>query len=179
MSAICPWPGLPPVLSERDGRLYSKLWVSSHDISFARYCAGVLLKKGWHAHPWERRGTIYQQQAAFTTALVTAYGRPFTHSKGWPDLPKRLIKYSEEEKALHQRLLVLRHGVYAHSDSSNYAIQPTGPATRYGRYAIMIQEPSLRLTAEETALFQIMSEKLLRSIWGAMDLLLQKAGLID
>lgn len=68
-------------LNDRDARLYSKLFVSRMDIEFARYCASVLLKKGWHFQPWERRGTVYQQQAVFTTALVTAYGRAFTDSK--------------------------------------------------------------------------------------------------
>jgi|ERR1700722_17856620 hypothetical protein len=99
-------------LSEEAKKLYEKLWVSWQDIVFADYCAGVLLKKGWHAHPWERRGTVYQQQVAFTTALVTAYVRPFTHSKGWPKLPLDLIAaYDEQEKALHEQMVRQRHNV--------------------------------------------------------------------
>ena len=93
-------------LSAANKKIYSKLFVSISDIEIARYCAGVILKKGWHTHPFERRGTIYLQQAAFTTALVTSYARPFTQSKGWPRFPKDLIAaYSGKELALHDRLI--------------------------------------------------------------------------
>src|SRR5580704_19459236 len=99
-------------LGEDNAKLYSKLYVSSSDIAFARYCASILLKKGWHSRPWERRGTIYQQQSTFITALVTAYARPFTHSEGWPKLPSDLITiYDDRETALHGQLIKLRHSV--------------------------------------------------------------------
>jgi hypothetical protein len=78
-------------LTADDAKLYSKLYVSINDIEFARYCAGVLLKEGWHARPWEISESIYNQQAVFASALVTAYGRPFTRSEGWPKLPPDLI----------------------------------------------------------------------------------------
>lgn len=85
-------------LNNRDARLF----VSRNDIGFARYCASVLLKKGWHSQWWERRGTVYQQQAVYTTALVTAYGRAFTKSRGWSKLPSELLAiYHENELALH------------------------------------------------------------------------------
>src|ERR1700759_5574944 len=68
----------------------------------------------WHNQPWDRRGTIYQQHAAFTTALVTAYGGPFTQSNGWPDIRKQLsATYSGQELVLHEKLIELRHTVYA------------------------------------------------------------------
>ena len=54
-------------LNERDARLYGKLFVSRNDIGFAQYCASELLKKGWHSLWWERRGTVYQQQAVYTS----------------------------------------------------------------------------------------------------------------
>jgi len=68
-------------LNDHDAKLYGKLFVSRNDIGFAQYCASVLLKKGWHSQWWERRGTVYQQQAVYTSALVTAYGRAFTKSR--------------------------------------------------------------------------------------------------
>jgi hypothetical protein len=105
-------------------KLYNKLLASAHDLAFARYCADVLLKKGWHSAPWERRGTVYHQQAAFTTALVVSYCRPFTRSKGWPKLPTDLIHYNEQEMTFHESVLRLRHRVYAHSDSSSYNFRP-------------------------------------------------------
>jgi hypothetical protein len=55
----------------------------------------VLIKKGWHWMPWERRGTIYLRRAAFTTSLVTPYARPFTGSRGWPKIPTELINYDQ------------------------------------------------------------------------------------
>ena len=92
-------------MKEHDAKLYGRLYVSREDIGFASYCAGVLLKKGWHGQPWERRGSIYQQQAAFTSALITAYARPFTTSKGWPTFPAKLIPYDAAELTLHNRLI--------------------------------------------------------------------------
>ena len=159
-------------LSAEDAKLYSKLTVSSSDIWFARYCASVILKKGWHSQPWERRGTIYQQQAAFTSALITAYARPFTHSKGWPRLPPDLITttYSDQEEALHKRLMELRHTVFAHSDSIRYSIRPF----RIGNLISSISnEPVLRVTAEEATLFQAMSTKLMASITIRIETLLR------
>ena len=145
-------------LSEEAKKLYEKLWVSWQDIVFADYCAGVLLKKGWHAHPWERRGTIYQQQVAFTTALITAYVRPFTHSKGWPKLPPDLIAaYDEQEKALHEQMVRQRHTIYAHSDSSSYSVRPW----RVGDFdTAIVGGPSLRISAEEAAMLRSMASKL-------------------
>lgn len=159
-------------LNEYDQKLYGRLLVSRDDISFARYCAGVLFKKGWHHQPWERRGTVYEQQAAYTTALVTAYGRPFTQSKGWPVFPARLITYDHQEMILHTQLIELRHEVYAHSDSARYTIRPwrigTMPAT-------IIHRPALRITAADTTLFLRMAGKLLSSIDARMKSLLAKA----
>jgi hypothetical protein len=164
-------------LSDDDQKLYSRLFVSHDDIVFAQYCAGVLHKKGWHNEPWERRGTVYEQQAAYTTALVTAYGRPFTRSKGWPPLPKNLITstYDEQETRLHEQIMELRHTVYAHSDSVRYTIQPW----RIGRTpTTTIRRPILRITATDTTLFLTMSSKLLSSINARMESLLAKARLI-
>ena len=144
--------------SEEAKKLYEKLWVSWQDIVFADYCAGVLLKKGWHAHPWERRGTIYKQQVAFTTALITAYARPFTGSKGWPKLPPDLIAaYDEQEKALHAQILRQRHTIYAHSDGGSYSVRPWLVS---GFNSALVKGPSLRITAEEAAMLQTMASKL-------------------
>jgi hypothetical protein len=150
------------LMNAADEKLYSKLYVSSSDIAFARYCVRVILKKGWHTQPWERRGTIYQQQAAFTTAFITAYARPFTKSHGWPSLPKELTAvYSDQEAALHKQLIKLRHTVYAHSDSAGYSIRPL----LIGDFPTdIVGAPVLRITLEEATVFQAMSSKLLASI---------------
>ena len=58
----------------------------------------------------------YLHQTAYTTAFVVAYGRPFTESRSWPKIPTRLLRLTQDERALHDRLLELRNTVYAHSD---------------------------------------------------------------
>lgn len=159
-------------LTADDAKLYSRLYVSIKDVDFARYCAGVLLKKGWHRQPWEGRGTTYQQQAAFTSALVTAYGRPFTSSDGWPKIPLDLIPYDEQEWALHEQLKTLRHTVYAHSDSINYSIRP------YRSEAFstdIVTAPALRITSEDAKRLQLMTGKLIASFRRKMSSLLAAA----
>src|SRR5438445_12970197 len=97
--------------------LYARLYFSAQDFWYAKSYALHLIKKGWHSAPYERRGTIYMQQSAFTTSLIVSYARPFTRSNGWPKFPERFVQYDAQETLLHQRLLDLRHQVYAHSDS--------------------------------------------------------------
>ena len=162
-------------LTGEDRKLYGRLLVSHDDIAFAQYCAGVLLKKGWHNQPWERRGTVYEQQAAYTTALVTAYGRPFTRSKGWPSLPENLITYNNQERILHDQIIKMRHTVYAHSDSASYAILPGCIGTMT---AAIIRRPALRITAPDATLFLAMSGKLLSSINARIESLLAAAEVV-
>jgi len=105
-------------------QLYERLFVSSLDLGLARQFAAHLLKKGWHSAPYERRGSIYMQQAAFTTSLIVSYSRPFKYSCGWPDLPKNFKQYDTLQQQLHKKLLGLRDQIYAHSDSAYYSIKP-------------------------------------------------------
>lgn len=105
-------------------RLYKRLYISGEDLGMAAQFAAFILKKGWHFTPWERRGTLYLQQSAFTSSLIVFYARPFTRSSGLPDFPKRLLKYSKTENGLHDTIIQLRHKVYAHSDDASYKVQP-------------------------------------------------------
>jgi hypothetical protein len=130
----------------REELLYERLFVSVEDLRLAKYFANHLLKKGWHFFPWERRWTIYMQQAAYTTAFVIAFSRPFTNSKGWPRVPKRLTPFDEFERMLHDHLLSIRNEVYAHSDKSRHNIRPV----RSGKFpAVIVGSPFLKLSAEE------------------------------
>lgn len=144
---------------DRDLNLFRRLHVSLADIRSARFCAGVLLKNGWHHTPWERGGTIYDRQSAFTTALVVSYGRPFTTSKGWPQFPDRLLDaYEAGDKVLHRQLLDLRGTVYAHSDSTSYDIRPSPK-----HYTIQ-HFPSMMITASDCKQFQRMTLALIKRI---------------
>jgi hypothetical protein len=150
---------------ERAENLYRRLYIARMDIGEAQQHAKHLLKKGWHHQPWERRWSVYLQQAAFTTALVVAYGRAFTKSNGWPDIPSRLIPYDEDQKELHRRLMETRHTIYAHSDSKAFNIRllATGPVRSIDRL------PSLRLSKEDTELFLSMTKELLERLGRRMD----------
>ncbi len=140
-----------------DAKLYSRLHVSSLDLDLAKYCVDVILKKRWHHQPWEKRGAIYLQQSAFMSALVTAYARPFTESRGWPKLPPDLKEFTCEENKLHDQLIELRNTVYAHSDSKNYSIRPW----RAPNFATdIVGAPVLRISAEEAARLKRMIQKL-------------------
>jgi hypothetical protein len=81
-------------LDEREKKQYEKWFVACRDIRLARQCAEVLLKKGWHYHPWEKRGSIYFQQSVYVTAVVVSYARAFTLSKGWPRLRLSWLDYN-------------------------------------------------------------------------------------
>jgi len=95
---------------------YALLFVAQQDLLQARSFAAHLIEHGWHYEPWEKHSSIYVQQAAFATALVLAYCRPFTVARGWPKFPTGLLAHTLDEKALHERLDALRNAVYAHSD---------------------------------------------------------------
>ena len=78
--------------------LYALLHVAEEYLLQAGFFAAHTLKKGWHFEPWEKRWSVYMQQAAFTTALATAYSRPFTESRGWPKFPMRLLSAFDTEQ---------------------------------------------------------------------------------
>ena len=105
-------------------KLYERLHVSFLDLGLARQYAAHLIKNWWHSAPYERRGSIYMQQSAFTTSLVVSYARPFKGSRGWPPFPKEFWQYDQAQCALHAHLIGLRDQVYAHSDSSRYTVKP-------------------------------------------------------
>ncbi|MDH5180299.1 MAG: hypothetical protein OEZ39_13400 [Gammaproteobacteria bacterium] len=129
--------------------LYERLYVSLNDLHMAKQYAEWLIKKGWHSAPYERRGSIYMQQSAFTTSLIVSYCRPFTKSKGWPKLPSEFVVYSAEESVLHRKIMDLRHQVYAHSDSEKYSIRPWKISEDV--FTDIVGEPFRRVSADECA----------------------------
>ena len=82
----------------------------------------LLQKRRWYDLPVRRGGRICHQQSAFICALATAYARPFTKSKGWPDFPLELRQFDSREMKLHERMVELRHTIFAHSDSKHYRL---------------------------------------------------------
>ncbi len=74
----------------------------------------------YECDPEERYSRIELRRfRCFETTLITAYGRPFSHSDGGvPPLTLKMAgaKLSEQERALHQRLVRMRNKIIAHSD---------------------------------------------------------------
>ncbi len=142
-------------------RFFKRLYITRQDLGMAAQFAAFILKKGWHNNPWERRGTIYLQQSAFTSSLIIFYSRPFTRSKGLPDFPKRLLKYNALEHTLHDKLIQLRHKVYAHSDDSSYKVQPF---SINGFPTAILNAPFFKLLRPDVEMLQSMIEKIFKEI---------------
>ena len=147
--------------SENFGRFYKRLYISKEDLGMADQFAAFILKKGWHHDPWQRRGTIYLHQSAFTSSLVVFYSRPFTRSNGLPDFPKRLLKYNETEDDLHNKMIQLRHQVYAHSDDVSYKVQPFSIK---GYPTAVLGAPFFKLSSSEVEMLRTMIGKVLKEI---------------
>lgn len=147
-------------------RQFERLCASQYDFAQANFCARYLLKKGWHSMPWERRGTIYAQQTAFVTNLIVAYARPFTASKGWPAFPSKLTKFfGAEQQEMHDRLLQMRHEIFAHSDSLHFSFRPFvlgGLRSTIEKvpFAVLSADESERVKAMTDGLIRITSQKL-------------------
>jgi hypothetical protein len=143
---------------DSDKKAYERLRIASSDLRLAQYCLSTILKKGWHYQPWQRRWTVYRQQTTYTTALVVAYVRPFTRSKGWPKLPVEVSEvFDAEETRLHEQLKDLRATLYAHSDSKNYSVSPWRSATFVGE---LLTEPSFRISDADARALNRMIDKL-------------------
>ena len=135
-------------MDEAQRRLYQRWTVWQSDLGQARYFACHLLKKGWHYDPWDRRirSSTYLQQAAFTTALVAAYCRPFVETRSGSVFPVSQVGFNVEERALHGRLRGLRNAVYAHTDVELHRVQPL----RIGDFATaIVSQPILKLSKRE------------------------------
>lgn len=143
-------------LSSADEKLYKKLFTSCRDLEFAQYCLAVITKRGWHHAEFQKRGTVYLQQAAYTSALFVSYGRAFTQSRGWGELPPDVRCFSRTEAACHKRMMHARNSVFAHTDSSEYTIQPwsSGDFT-----TDIVGAPILRMSPEDAVLVDIMLPK--------------------
>ena len=155
-------PRSPEVAKAQANQLYALLHVAEEDLCQASYFAAHILKKGWHFEPWEKRWTVYMQQAAFTTALAAAYSGPFTESRGWPKFPMRLLaELDAEQRHLHKRVLELRNRIYAHSDVASRFIRPV---TLKGYPTAIEAFPPMRFTSQELRRLQAIIAIAQRSI---------------
>ncbi|MBM9615293.1 hypothetical protein JWJ90_13495 [Desulfobulbus rhabdoformis] len=152
-----------PNITQSEQRLYQRLIVWRQDFRDANYFANFLLRKGWHFDPWDKkiRWTTYMQQAAYTTALITSYCRPFIATRSGAILPRNLRPYDAVERELHNKMRSLRNTVYAHSDVELREVREFS----VNGYATAIERvPSLKLTRGETELTLSMIEKTSKAI---------------
>ncbi|RYF39646.1 MAG: hypothetical protein EOO38_22990 [Cytophagaceae bacterium] len=147
-------------LSEHDARLYKKLWASSRDITLAQQYAEHINKKGWYRQPWSK-GAIYFQQSAYVTSMVVSYGRPFATGRNGVSFPGRLLGYTGADKALHEKMLTLRHEIYAHSDPGHWT---TIPWRSEGFETVIFKKPPLLIEQVEVIQFIAMTGPLLTRI---------------
>ena len=87
------------------------------------------------------------QQAAFTTALIAAYCRPFVETRSGAVLSMKLAPYNDRDREVHEKLKSLRNTVYAHSDVELHNVRPVSFG---GRASAIVTLPILKLTREET-----------------------------
>lgn len=148
---------------QAEQKLYQCLTVWQEDFRNASYFANHLLRKGWHFDPWDRkiRWPTYMQQAAFTTALVAAYCRPFTGTRSGATISMKLAHYTKSELELHRKLKTLRNTIYAHSDVE---LREVRPMSINGSASAIESLPSLKLTQVETQLAISMIAKIMKSI---------------
>jgi hypothetical protein len=102
------------------------------------------------------------RQSAFTTALILSYGRPFTHSNGWPKLPAYVLKMSDAQLALHFKLIKLRNQGDAHSDSAGFTTRPVHNFE--GTHFDIIGVPFRKLDREDCQQVVTITTKLITNI---------------
>jgi hypothetical protein len=153
--------------SEKKRKLYEKLHFSHQDIRLALRCCEVILANKWHAMPWDVHPDNHVYQQSFTTTLVVSYGRIFTESRNWSPIPLEIVSkiYSAEEIDLHNRLIDLRHTVYAHTDASKHSIKPwiSGAFS-----SAVVQTQAMKLSVDEATLFTSMGNKLAAELFSRM-----------
>lgn len=148
-------------LPKAEKAMFDKLTVSCMDIGFAKKCAEYLLKKGWHSHEWQRRGSVYFQQSVYTASLIVSYTRPFTRTRGLPNIPAEWLDFSPDDQRLHVALKSRRDTVYAHSDGDSYSFRPW----KLGDFAtILEQRPSHIISRDDAELFVSMTARLLKTL---------------
>lgn len=161
---------------------YRCLYVSLEDFRHASTYANFILKKGWHYYPWERRGSIYVQQSAFTLALIVSYYRPFGQGDRFSKLLLSLISYDAADEKMHDELQKLRNEVFAHSDLRRYEVQPI---SIFGKASAIVGGPFgqkqnakkmrfFRLSAEETQRVRGMTAKAIAAINSDLEKLIRK-----
>ncbi|MBS7703305.1 hypothetical protein [Chelatococcus asaccharovorans] len=96
-----------------------RLYTARRDLQLAKFCCEHVLRNDWDAETVNFTGPVedFYHLQAYMTAMVVAYGRPFTDSGSKHRLPREFTpRASKRWRNLHGRVLDARHKAYAHSD---------------------------------------------------------------
>lgn len=135
--------------------LYKRIAIAIQDLNYANHFILILQKNDLFSHQWERKWTVYHRQVAFTISMVVSYCRPFTKSKGLPNIPKKLIPFNRLQWKLHHKIIDNRNQLFAHSDGHRYEIKAS---TTFDIWKL----PSFRVNKTDAARLRTMINKLLK-----------------
>lgn len=138
----------------------SRLNIFLFDFNQARRFSGYILRRKLHAvkNPHAKAKLVH---AAFNTSLIVSYSRPFHKSNDTAGLRVSLRKavqnlLSDDEKALHRRVIDKRDRVFAHSDAAAHEID----GFNYDGATVQIYRAAFEpLTRDETRLLSTMIKK--------------------
>ena len=147
-------PPLTDAFFEHARKVLPRIYMDRLDLIEARKLAAYILEKGW---PYKKDELA---QAAFNTALVISYARPFGMRKdleGQRELPLDQkvadVLMEKEEIALHTRIKQMRDESFAHSDARSHLFENLD----YSKLAVFKVE--LPLSMSETSLLATMIQK--------------------
>lgn len=115
----------------KDLRPYKQIHLKRCELALSSFYLALtftqkIMKNRLHRPPYKLRGEKYNEQAAYSIALVMAYTRPFSQSNFEVSaLPKKYTRnYSQVETQVHQKFLQLRNDIYAHTSGHLFEVKP-------------------------------------------------------
>jgi len=148
-------PPLTDAFFEHAQKVLPRIYIDRLDLIEARKFAAYILEKGW---PNKKEELAH---AAFNTALIISYARPFGTRydlKGQPELlldtQVAEVLTEEAEIALHKRVKEMRNESFAHSDARAHLFE----GFDYSNQLVFFR-PELPLSQSETSLLATMIQK--------------------
>lgn len=148
-------PPLTDAFFEHAKTLLPRVYIDRLDLIDARKFAAYILEKGW---PNKKEELAH---AAFNTALIISYARPFSMRKDLKrqrELPldKQVadVLIEKEEIALHERIKEMRHESFAHSDARSHLFEGFDYSNHFPFFKL-----ELPLSQPETSLLATMIQK--------------------
>lgn len=148
---------------ETEKREFRRWILSSIDLDQAIEWANIILENQLYEEGGEEAQTISR---GLQTSMVVAYSRPFSGNYDREHTTGRLNDeflevYDDDEKALHNRIIRLRHQVFAHSDSEVRGLEVNVTLFVDVTLAIPVSHnPHVSMTREELERFRKMARKL-------------------